>query len=120
MKLLLDMNISPRWVDFFQKHGIYAVHWTTLGSPDAADSQIMAFACEHEYVVFTHDLDFSAILAASGDIKPSVIQLRTDDISPEASGAYILTALQQLQTELEEGVLLTIDTKRSRVRVLPL
>jgi len=120
MKLLLDMNISPRWVDFLQEYGICAVHWATVGAPDATDSQIMAFAREHEYIVFTHDLDFSAILAASGDTKPSVIQLRTDDISPEASGAYILTALQQLQTELEEGVLLTIDTKRSRVRVLPL
>ncbi|MBQ3060764.1 MAG: DUF5615 family PIN-like protein [Desulfovibrio sp.] len=120
MKLLLDMNISPRWVDFLQKHGIRTVHWSTLGAPDAADSHIMAFAREHKYIVFTHDLDFSAILAASGDTKPSVIQLRTDDISPEASGAYILTALQQMQAELKDGVLLTIDTKRSRVRVLPL
>ncbi len=120
MKLLLDMNISPRWVDFLQKYGICAVHWTALGAPDANDSQIMAFAREHDYIVFTHDLDFSAILAASGDTKPSVIQLRTDDISPEASGAYILVTLQQIQTELKEGALLTIDTKRSRVRILPL
>jgi predicted nuclease of predicted toxin-antitoxin system len=32
---------------------------------DAADSEIMAYAAKHDYVVLTHDLDFSAILAAT-------------------------------------------------------
>jgi hypothetical protein len=32
---------------------------------DAPDVEIMAYAAKYDYVVLTHDLDFSAILAAT-------------------------------------------------------
>lgn len=120
MKLLLDMNIAPRWVDFLQAQGVEAAHWSSLGAPTAPDSEIMAFARDGGYIVFTHDLDFSAILAATKGKKPSVVQLRTDDLSPEATGELIIQALRQMRDELEAGALLTIDAKRARLRVLPL
>lgn len=120
MKLLLDMNISPRWVDFLKTNGVEAIHWLACGAPNATDSEIMAYARENGFLVFTHDLDFSTLLAYSKDSKPSVIQLRTNDISPEASGNAIIRALRQMRTELEAGALLTIDPKRSRIRLLPL
>lgn len=57
MKLLLDMNISPRWVHFLQENGIKAIHWMDCGVPDSPDKVIMKYAREHDYIVFTHDLD---------------------------------------------------------------
>ena len=27
MKILIDMNLSPVWVDYFQEQGIEAAHW---------------------------------------------------------------------------------------------
>jgi predicted nuclease of predicted toxin-antitoxin system len=71
-------------------------------------------------VVLTHDLDFSAILAATNGEKPSVVQIRADDVSPDAIGSQVVTALLQMATELEAGALLTIDPNRTRLRVLPL
>jgi predicted nuclease of predicted toxin-antitoxin system len=44
----------------------------------------MAFAQSNDYGVLTHDLDFGAILAASQGTKPSVVQLRARDVSPDA------------------------------------
>ena len=41
----------------------------------------MMFAATHNYIVLTHDLDFSAILAATRGEKPSVVQIRADDVS---------------------------------------
>jgi predicted nuclease of predicted toxin-antitoxin system len=120
MKLLLDMNIAPRWVNFLLAQGLEAVHWSNVGAPTAQDSEIMDFARAGGYTVFTHDLDFSAILAATKGKKPSVVQLRTDDISPEAVGGQLVQTLRQMQNELEAGALLTVDTKRTRLRVLPL
>jgi predicted nuclease of predicted toxin-antitoxin system len=32
MKLLVDMNLSPRWVNLLAEAGIDAVHWSALGS----------------------------------------------------------------------------------------
>ena len=90
MKLLVDMNLSPRWGEFFQSHALEAQHWSEVGSCNAPDQEIMSFAAANGYVVITHDLDFSAILAATNDTKPSVIQVRARDISPEAIGARVI------------------------------
>jgi predicted nuclease of predicted toxin-antitoxin system len=49
-----------------------------------------------------------------------VVQLRADDVSPDAIGRRVLQALRQMEAELQEGALVTIDPNRTRLRVLPL
>ena len=71
-------------------------------------------------VVLTHDLDFSAILAATKGEKPSVVQIRSEDVSPEGIGKSVIEALRQMSDLLEQGALLTVDPVRARLRVLPL
>ncbi len=120
MKLLLDMNLSPRWVGTLTNAGFEAAHWSMLGAKNAPDSEIMIYAKENNYVVLTHDLDFSAILAATHGEKPSVVQIRSDDVNPDVIGQQTIIALRQMESELAEGALLTIDQSRTRLRVLPL
>jgi len=86
MKLLVDMNLSPRWVDVLAAAGIEAAHWSTLGAVNAPDPLIMAYAGTHDFVVLTHDLDFGTILAATHGEKPSVVQIRAEDVSPDVIG----------------------------------
>ena len=120
MKLLVDMNLSPRWVNLLADAGMVAAHWSTLGANRAPDAEIMAYAREHHWVVLTYDLDFSAILAATHGDKPSVVQIRAEDVSPGVIGAHVVIALRQMASELEQGALLTVDPSRTRLRVLPL
>jgi predicted nuclease of predicted toxin-antitoxin system len=120
MKLLVDMNLSPRWIRVLTDAGIDAAHWSSLGLANAPDSEIMHYASAHDYVVLTHDLDFSAILAATHGEKPSVVQIRAEDVSPDVIGANVITALRQMTEELEQGALVTVDPNRTRLRVLPL
>lgn len=120
MKLLIDMNLSPGWAAFLASEGIEAVHWSQVGRATAPDVEIMRFASQHDCIVLTHDLDFSAILAATQGRKPSVVQLRSDDVRPQVVGHRIATALKVLRDELEAGALLTLDMERTRVRLLPL
>jgi predicted nuclease of predicted toxin-antitoxin system len=120
VKLLVDMNLSPRWVAYLVDAGIEAAHWSVLGAANAPDSEIMAYAKANECVVLTHDLDFSSILAATHGEKPSVIQIRAEDLSPDVIGDRVVAALQQTVAELEEGALITIDPNRTRLRLLPL
>lgn len=120
MKLLVDMNLSPRWIGVLYGAGIEAIHWSAVGPLNAPDAQIMAFALANDFVVLTHDLDFGAILAATQGRKPSVVQLRADDVNPDAMGGQVLNALRQVQAELLEGALVTINPVRTRLRVLPL
>lgn len=79
----------------------------------------MAYARAHDFVVLTHDLDFGAILAATHGEKPSVVQIRAEDVSPDVIGKQVMAALQQMASELERGALLTIDPNRTRLRLLP-
>lgn len=120
MKLLIDMNLSPRWTHLLTGAGIEAAHWSALGANDAPDLEIMAYAKVADYVVLTHDLDFGAILAATQGKKPSVVQIRASDVSPDVIGPQVVAALRQMASELDEGVLLTVEPSRARLRVLPL
>ena len=65
MRLLIDMNLSPTWVALFGQQRWDAVHWATVGDPQATDGEIMAWARANGYIVFTHDLDFGTILAVT-------------------------------------------------------
>ncbi len=120
MRFLVDMNLSPRWIAFLQDAGFEATHWSIVGSADASDRTLMQWAATHDHIVLTNDLDFSAILAATGLRKPSVVQIRADLLTPAAIGSTLLRALAQTQRELDEGALVSIDSVRARVRILPL
>lgn len=120
MKRLLDMNLAPRWVAWLRDTGIEAVHWSEVGAPTARDAMIFAHAQSSRMVVFTHDLDFGALLAHTRSRGPSVVQVRAQDTSPEAIGQVVVAALRQHEAVLETGALLTIDPLRSRVRILPI
>lgn len=80
----------------------------------------MSFARQNGYVVFTHDLDFGNILAATNAQGPSVIQVRTQDPTPTAVGLAVIAALQRLQPELMRGALVTVNAAKNRSRILPL
>ena len=121
MKLLVDMNLTPDWVPYLAQAGFQTVHWSSLGLGTAPDVEIMAYAQAEGHVVFTRDLDFGAILAFSRGSKPSVVQLRVQEILPEDIGEAVVQALRQAEKELEGGALLTIDSfYRARLRPLPL
>jgi predicted nuclease of predicted toxin-antitoxin system len=103
MKILVDMNLSPEWVPVLEGQGWKAIHWSRIGNPGAPDEEILLWAKSNAYIVLTHDLDFGAILAATGGKSPSVIQV-----------------LHQFRQHLQEGALISIDERRPRVHILPL
>lgn len=120
MRILLDMNLSPRWVATLVEADFEATHWSDVGLVSAADVEIAAFAAKQGMVVMTNDLDFGALLSRSGERGPSVVQLRAGDLSPEAIGATVLEALRQMEGELDAGALVTIEPDRARLRLLPI
>lgn len=119
-RLLIDMNLSPDWVEFLRRHGVDAIHWSTVGNPHAADEELMTWAVQGGRVVFTHDLDFGTMLALTHAAGPSVIQLRGHEVFPDQVGTAVVAALAQYKDVLVAGALLVIDAKKCRVRVLPL
>lgn len=120
MKFLVDMNLSPSWIPTLKEHDVDAVHWSDVGKPDASDQEIFRKARKQNYVVFTHDLDFGDILAATGARGPSVIQVRTEDTTPEELLPIFLSSIKQFESHLLNGAIITIDAEKTRARILPI
>ena len=120
MKILIEMNLTPDWTAVLEAEDIEAVHWSSVGKPTAPDEEIMKYARENGYAVFTHDLDFGAMLALTQATSPSVLQVRAQDILPKSIGNIVITILQKYKDELEQGALIVFDKAKERVRLLPL
>ena len=120
MKILIDMNLSPAWCQVLRARGFVCRHWSDIGDPRASDAVLLKWAKDNDFVVLTHDLDFGALLAASQAHRPSVVQIRTQDVMPEAMERLILDVLRKYRTELDAGALIVVDETRLRVRILPL
>ncbi len=91
-----------------------------MGALTAPDTELMRWAADHGYIVLTADLDFGAILAATQNTRPSVVQVRNDNLSPRAISRAVAAAIRQTERELSEGALISVDTGRARVRILPI
>ena len=80
----------------------------------------MEWARANDHIVFTHDLDFGAIIALTQAESPSVIQVRTQDVTPAHLAPTLIDVLGRYESELSAGALIVLDEGRSRVRILPL
>jgi predicted nuclease of predicted toxin-antitoxin system len=118
--LLIDVNLSPRWRSYLEENGIEVVMWADVGKVDADDLEIMQYARDHGFVIFTNDLDFGHLLAVTNHNTPSVIQIRTNMLTPKHVGKLLIEALVQFQFELKSGSLVTIEDQKLRARVLPI
>ena len=119
MKILVDMNLSPEWVQVFQKYGWTAVHWSTVGKADAEDAVLMRWAETNGHLVFTHDLDFGTLLALTKRKNPSVLQVRSQDVSPPYLEKHVVLALRQFEPALAKGAIVVVEEDKTRVRLLP-
>lgn len=94
MKIVVDMSFSPVWVPVLRDAGLLATHWSDIGKADAMDKVILGWASANEHIVFTHDLDFGALLALSRQSSPSVVLVRGPRNMPEQIGEAVCSMLR--------------------------
>jgi predicted nuclease of predicted toxin-antitoxin system len=80
----------------------------------------MEFAAADGYVVFTHDLVFGMLLAATQHNSPGVIQVRCQAVLPNAIGGLVMRSITAAGSHLEKSASLTVDAARQRIRLLPI
>jgi len=116
----VDMNLSPEWLTVLQESGWQASHWSTVGSPTAADTDLLDWARQHGWVLLTQDLDFAELLFHTQAGTLSVVLLRLRNELDSAQQGRVCTLLRTAATALETGALLVIDERRARLRRLPI
>ncbi len=121
MRLLLDMNLTNRWVPYLREAGHDVEHWSRLGPITSPDQEICEFAREHGFVLITNDLDFPQILAHTKAAAPSVLLLRGEPLVPETRGPGVLNVLRDCENAIAKGAIIVLDwSGKPRARVLPL
>jgi predicted nuclease of predicted toxin-antitoxin system len=120
MKIVIDMNMSPKWCSVLNSAGHNARHWSEIGAAESEDLEILDWARANEHIILTADLDFAGILAASGDSRPSVVVMRLGRHSPALHGSLVTGAIERFADDLRKGAVLSIDNKSLRARLLPL
>jgi predicted nuclease of predicted toxin-antitoxin system len=121
MRILIDMNLTPRWVQYLNSAGHEACHRSSVGAAAAKDHAICDYARAQGYVLLTNDLDFPQILAHTGDSGRSVLLLRGEPLVPELRGPALVEALAVCEREIAQGAIVSLDwSGRPRARVLPI
>ncbi len=120
LKFIADMNISPLTVSQLKKNGWEILRVSEIMDVRSSDLDILDYARNHQKVVITHDLDFSELLAVHGFNSPSVINLRLGDASTDFVTQRIIDIVSQLEEELGQGIVVSVDDISARYRNLPI
>lgn len=120
MNLLVDMNLSPEWVEVLRRPGWVIRHWGAIGAKTAKDAVILEWARRHDFIVLTQDLDFVQLLHSTLAAGPSVVLLRAADEHDEVFRRQVGRVLAEHAQALREGAILVLDERRARLRALPL
>ena len=120
LAFLANMNISPLTVEELRKLGWDIVRIPEVMDRKSKDADILGYARNHNKIVITQDLDFSMILAIGGYSKPSLINLRLENASPDFVTSRIIDVVSVMERELKQGVVVTIDETSARYRDLPI
>jgi len=114
------MNLPPELSVLLSNKGVESVHWYNIGAPDSKDMDIMKYAKDNNYIVLTCDLDFSVILSVTKGQKPSIVQLRLQAFNLKEVAELVACTVLFYINDLDNGAILTINAKKSRIRILPL
>ena len=120
MKLLLDQGLPLTTASLLRAGGFGAVHTSELGMAAAEDEEILKRAAEEGRIVFTLDADFHALLALSGNERPSAVRIRIQGLRADDLSGIIQHLLRLHGEDLRAGAVISVTETRVRLRKLPL
>lgn len=120
MRLLADLHISPQTVTFLRTLGHDVVRVGDVLPINATDQSIIDHARRDARIILTQDLDFSRIIAVSGESAPSLISLRLKSSRVEYVSSLLSRVLPELEAEGLDAAIITIEDTAVRRRSLPI
>jgi predicted nuclease of predicted toxin-antitoxin system len=120
MRLLADLHISPRTVQFLRSLGHDVTRVNEILPPTSNDQTVVKQAAQDTRAILTQDLDYSAIIALSGAKTPSLISLRLSSSRIEHVNTVLEKILPQIEQDVLSGMIITVEDSRIRRRSLPI
>lgn len=120
MRFLLNLNVPRELGSRLSAEGHECRHVGDIGMAQADDIEIVEEARHNREVIVTHDLDYSHLLAFSGEPAPSVIIFRVRNVHPAKLFDRISRAWPEIEGALSEGAIVVLEDAAHRIRTLPL
>lgn len=121
MRLLLDMNISWRFVSILNNAGFEAFHCRDIDLGKSSDDEVFDYARDNGMVLITNDFDFGYLQRIRTNYHPKFgILLLTNNgggISPDKHHIKLIAKLKKLENELINGNLLKVDLANAKPRL---
>jgi predicted nuclease of predicted toxin-antitoxin system len=113
VKILLDTNISFRVRDELILAG-YDVIWTGDWEFDPGDEEILNFAYREDRILITQDKDFGELAIVRSQPHRGIIRL--SNLSTAKHFQICVEILTRYIDELLNGAIITVDSRRIRIR----
>jgi predicted nuclease of predicted toxin-antitoxin system len=120
MRLLADLHISPRTVQFLRSLGHDVRRVNEILPSTSTDDTVVKQAAQDTRTILTQDLDYSAIITLSGAKTPSLISLRLSSSRIEYVNTVLEKVLPQIEQDVLSGMIITVEDSRIRRRSLPI
>lgn len=113
MRLLLDSCVWGGALQRLREAG-YDVEWTGDWDVDPGDRKILRFAHDQGRILITLDKDFGEWAIVFGEPHSGIVRLV--GLAAREQAEYCLAALDKYGEELSRGAIVTVDSRRTRIR----
>jgi predicted nuclease of predicted toxin-antitoxin system len=121
MRLLVDMNLSPRVSEALRNHmAMMSCSFRTTAWNEWPIRMFSPRRQQEDRVVITGDLDFGDLVASSAAQTVSVIPFRLRNMNASRVIARLEVVLPRAEAALENGAIVIVEDARERVRTLPI
>jgi len=119
-RVLLDQGLAATAALILRQDAWDAVHVREIAMHEATDMEILDYAARESRVVITLDRDFPQILALTAAVYPSVVLIRRQRLRAAELVTLIASAWQDHEHLLDQGCVVKVNARGTRVRLLPL
>jgi len=113
MKILLDSCVHGSVLKALQAEG-YDVIWAGIWEKDPGDIEILAIAYREQRTLFTLDKDFGELAVVQKYPHCGIVRLIGFSIKQQQEVSLVI--LKGYRAELQDGAIITADSKRIRIR----
>jgi predicted nuclease of predicted toxin-antitoxin system len=103
MRILIDMNLTPRWCKLLETRQHEAFHWSSIGPLTASDREFYEYACYAGIEILTTDLDIVKTVRSAGNSRTRIFILRGEPLTPEVHGLAVLNAIRDCRAGLPDN-----------------
>jgi predicted nuclease of predicted toxin-antitoxin system len=119
-RIVLDQGLPTTAAKILRDYGWDALHAREIAMHEATDGEILDYAARESRVVITLDRDFPQILALTVATRPSVVLIRQQRLRAAEIASLIASIWRDHENALEQGCVLKVGARGTRVRRLPL